>query len=373
VTTHWPDVKGFDRGYSVNYDVTASIDGVSLDTLWGEFVAAQEIWNSTRTAIAALFTYDTTDPSDIIRKEGTAGEFEEQSEFGAPKTARAPIDGLVLGFPYREFDLRIGYTRRFLKNATAEQIRAQHRYALEADNHLLFRETMKALTAPFIPTRPTNLEGNSLYSLYAGAADDKPNSYLGRTFSANHNHFFVSGAATLDGQDLADLIESVQEHGHGLRNTSERVVIFMHPSEGKIARGFRAGVSSSPWDFIPATDAPAYLTDLTVVGDKPAPEYSGIPIFGSYGDALLSESYLIPDGYVVAVATAGANSRRNPLAFRQHPRKESQGLVIIPGTERYPLVGSTYERGFGVAVRNRGAAAVMQIKASGSYVEPFWP
>ncbi|MCB8043602.1 hypothetical protein JM654_03680 [Microbacterium oxydans] len=40
---------------------------------------------------------------------------------------------------------------------------------------------------------------------------------------------------------------------------------------------------------------------------------------------------------------------------------------------RYPLVNSYFTRGFGVGVRHRGAAAVMQIKASGSYQNPTWP
>ena len=36
-----------------------------------------------------------------------------------------------------------------------------------------------------------------------------------------------------------------------------------------------------------------------------------LKIFGSYGDAWLTENYLVPVGYVLAVATAGANSPRS--------------------------------------------------------------
>ena len=376
MTTIFKDIFGADRGFNVSADVlTQSVDGVSLNLLWQEFMEAQSIWNSTRSAVAALFTFPTTDSNDVLRADGTASDFELASEFGQAKTLRAPLNGIHVGFPFDWWDGRIGFTKRFLRNATAEQIRAQHSAALAADNHLVFRETLKAISTPLIPTRPTNLEGASIYSLYAAAADDAPPSYLGRTFAANHNHFFVSGATTIDGPDLAQLVTSIQEHGHGLRGSNERVVIFLHPDEAAIVRGFRAGVGSpaSPWDFIPSVDAPPYLTNLVVVGDTPPAEFNKLPIFGSFGDALLSESYLVPDGYAIAVATAGPGSTRNPLAFRQHPRTESQGLILTPGTERYPLIGSTYERGFGLGVRNRGAAAVMQIKASGSFVAPTIP
>jgi hypothetical protein len=358
------------RGISVYADtLTETIDGVSLNLLWQEFADAQSLWNSTRSAVAALFTFDTTESNDMLRGEGTASDFEKASEFGAPKTIRFTPDGLRVGFPFQWWDARIAYSKRFLRSATAEQIRAQHTAALEADNHLVFREVMTALTTPILnASRPENQEAVGIYSLYAGELT--PPSFLGQTFASSHQHYMVSGAATVDGQDLADLIETIQEHGHGLRASNDRIVIFVHPDEGKVIRGFRAGVAGSPWDFIPSTDAPAYLTDLTVVGDQPSPSFNELTIFGSYGDALLTESYLVPSKYVIAAATGGPGSKRNPLAFREHPRSESQGLLLTPGTERYPLVGSTYERGFGLGVRNMGAAAVMQIKASGSYVAP---
>ncbi|WP_068433325.1 hypothetical protein [Piscicoccus intestinalis] len=71
------------------------------------------------------------------------------------------------------------------------------------------------------------------------------------------------------------------------------------------------------------------------------------------------------------MATSGANSDRNPLAFRQHVRREYQGLRQIPGPNgQYPLAESYYSRGFGVGVRHRGAAAVMQVTASTTYTPP---
>jgi hypothetical protein len=159
----------------------------------------------------------------------------------------------------------------------------------------------------------------------------------------------------------------------------ERVVLMVHPNQGDVIRGLRrdpANADIAPFDFIPSVTAPAYLTDENIVGDQAPAQFNGLPIIGSYGDAWIFESHYVPAGYVLALGTAGPNSARNPLAFRQHVRAESQGLRLIPtgsASTSYPLVESYYERGFGVGVRNRGAAAVMQIKATGTYEPPTWP
>jgi hypothetical protein len=59
------------------------------------------------------------------------------------------------------------------------------------------------------------------------------------------------------------------------------------------------------------------------------------------------------------------------IGVRQHVNAAYQGLRQIAGkVPAYPLQDSFFSRGFGVGVRHRGAAAVMQIKASGSYTGP---
>jgi hypothetical protein len=59
------------------------------------------------------------------------------------------------------------------------------------------------------------------------------------------------------------------------------------------------------------------------------------------------------------------------IGVRQHRNTLYQGLRIIPGYRpAYPLQDSFFQRSFGVGVRHRGSAAVMQIKASGTYDPP---
>lgn len=71
------------------------------------------------------------------------------------------------------------------------------------------------------------------------------------------------------------------------------------------------------------------------------------------------------------MATLGGVEGRAPGGkTEQGPNPSYQGLRHIPGRGPYPVVDSMFARGFGVGVRHRGAAAVCQIKASGSYAAP---
>ena len=374
------DITGADRGFNVGADVlTQTIDGVNLNLLWEEFQDALSLANEQRNLIARLFTFDTNTASDTLPLDTNGWEFEQASEFGTPQSGRVSPEGYLVGFPLEWYDTATRFTRKFLRDATAQQVQAQHVAAIEADNRLLFRHTLTALTSlTTSANRPVNEVGVPIYSLYAGSADDSPPAFAGRTFSSGHNHYLVSGAASVDGGDLRDLIVHIQHHGHGLPSQGERIILMVHPNQGEVIRGLRRDPSNpqtAPFDFIPSVTAPAYLTDLSIVGDQAPSQFNGIPIVGSYGDAWIFESYYIPDGYVLAVGTAGPNRARNPLAFRQHGSAESRGLRLIQGEQssiNYPLINSIYERGFGVGVRNRGASAVMQIKASGSYESPIW-
>lgn len=379
--TMFRDITGADRGFNVGADVlTQTIDGVNLNLLWDEFQAALSLANEQRNLIARLFTFDTNTASDTLPLDANGWEFEKASEFGTPQSGRVSPQGYLVGFPLEWYDTATRFTRKFLRDATAQQVQAQHVAAIEADNRLLFRNTLTALTSlTTSANRPVNENGVPIYSLYAGSADDIPPAFAGRTFSSAHTHYLVSGAATVDGGDLRDLIEHIQHHGHGLPPQGERIILMVHPNQGAVIRGLRRdplAPQTSPFDFIPSVTAPAYLTDLSIVGDQAPSQFNGVPIIGSYGDAWVFESYHIPDGYVLAVGTAGPNRARNPLAFRQHGSAESRGLRLIQGeqsSKNYPLINSIYERGFGVGVRNRGASAVMQIKASGSFDIPTWP
>jgi len=78
----------------------------------------------------------------------------------------------------------------------------------------------------------------------------------------------------------------------------------------------------------------------------------------------LVETDFMPAGYIAVVASEGPDSRANPVGFREHPNLAYRGLRILPGNGSYPLVSSFYSRTFGVGVRHRGAACVVQVTSA---------
>lgn len=356
------------RGYNALGDVIkTSADGQPLDSIWDEMQETLQIRNTSRTAIASLFTYATTLASDTVAQSMTDAEFEESSEYGVPESTRTSPSLVTVGFPLRWYDHGARYTWKFLAEASRSQIEAAHSSALEADNKLIFRKVMGALFSNVNPG-PNDL-GTPVVALWNGDGQAPPE-HANQTFTGTHSHYLTTGTVDLAPKDVEDLIGTVEHHGYGLTENGDRLIVLANPMEAEVIRGFRAGVNDAKFDFIPSTDAPAFITDETIVGDRPPGSFNGLKVVGSYGDAWVVKNEWVPAGYVVAVATSGPNSPSNPLAFREHTRVELQGLKQVPGPGTYPLAESYYVRGFGVGVRHRGAAAVLQVTASTTYTPP---
>jgi len=358
------------RGYNALGDVIKkTVDGRDLNNLWDEFQQTIALRNAQRDAIMNLFTFPTTLAADEVLQGQTGDDFEEASEYGEPKSFRAPSTTLKMGFGFKWYDAATRFTWKYLAEASASQIESVHSAALDADNRLVWRLVMNGLlTKTSIATRPVNEDGVPIFALYDGDTDATPPDFAGQSFAAGHQHYLTSGATVIDGTDLKDVIKHVTHHGFGIGDGS-RVIILCHPTEADTIRGLRV-TGGAPFDFIASSDAPAYLTTLHVVGQQPPTELHGLKIIGSYGNALVVEDFFVPEGYVVAVATGGPGSALNPLGWREHKRPEFRGLRQIGGNSKdYPLVDAFYSRAGGVGVRQRGAAAVMQVTA-GSYESP---
>jgi hypothetical protein len=359
------------RGYNSSADVLkTTIDGQDLNALWAEFQATLDVQNEKQSALASLFSFNTTLASELVAQSFGGDDFEEASEYGKPKGLRAAPEMVKLGYPHKWYDTATRFTWKALSTMSAAQVQSIHAAVLAADNRLVFKKIMQRV---FNPATTVNEDGTSVFGFWNGTEGTPPMSPDGDTFSSTHNHYMISGAASMVSGDVDDLVDTIEHHGYGLRQNGDRVIVFANPAEADEIVGFRVATGAK-FDAIPTTDAPAFITAETIQGQRPPGKFNGLEVACGYGDAWVVSDRQIPAGYLVGLATGGPDSTRNPMGFREAPQPELQGLIQLPGndamSQNYPLIDSTYTRGFGVGTRLRGAGAVMQIKASGSYAVP---
>lgn len=354
------------RGFNSAGDlITTLVDGTDVNTIWNEHNQVLRLHNDKRDALKDFLAFNTTQAGEEVLQVGSLADFELATEYGEPVGARVAPDKVVFGSDFAWKDLALRYTWMFLANAARAELEARTDIALEADNRQVFNKIMQALFNG--NANRVNAEGLTVFGLYNGDGMVPPASE-GNTFTGTHTHYLASGAAVVDGVDLADMLDHIVHHGY-----PGQLLIFANPREMRTIRGFRAGVGTpvSPYDFIPSAGAPAYLSAAEIIGDRAPARVGRIKIEGSFGPAWVSEQPLIPAGYLLAVASDGPNSAYNPVSFRQHPTAALQGLRLVKGrTPDYPLIDSFYLRGFGTGVRHRGAAVVMQITPNAAYTAP---
>jgi hypothetical protein len=346
------------RGYNTAGDILpTTLDGQPLDVLWSEFQTVLDLVNEQRTAVTNLLAFRTTRPSDSVAQVVGDDDFELASEFGEPKGLAGNPNILTTAYKFNDYDAATRFTFRYLRDATAEEIQEKHARALAADNKL----TTNAILGRILdPTEDVNEDGQKVYGLYNGDSMVPPR-HAFETHEAGHTHYLTTAGTALDGGDLDDMANHITHHGYGVGNGS-RLVLLCNPAEMEAIASFRAGVANAKYDFIPSSSAPAYLTAETLVGERPPGSFEGLEVAGGYGRVWVAPTAYMPPGYLVMVATGGANSSLNPLGFREHPNAVHQGLRLLPGNQQnYPLIDSYCTRAFGVGVRHRGAAVVMQV------------
>lgn len=368
---------GGEGGYATEGDVlvNTTADGTDLQVIWDEVAEVVKAWNAERSALTNLLTFNTTNTADAIPQSRSSDSFSESSEYGEPEGIRPPSNYSLMGYQFKDFDLATRWTWKFLRDSSAEQVRAVANYALEADNKLTTGTILQRL---FDPTQGENEWGHPVYGMYNGDTMVPP-AYLGKDFATAHQHYLVSASEIIDSGDLEEAMRNVTEHGYGT-DPNSRLLALMNPAQAEVVSTFKAGVANgansdiiAKHDYIPSAGAPPYLEADQIVGQVAPESYNGLQVQGSYGPVWIVQSDFIPEDYFAVVATYGPNSVNNAIGFRQHPQVQYQNLRSIPGIGPYPLQDSFFQRSFGVGVRRRGQASVTQIKASGDYDVPVIP
>lgn len=372
------DIRGAARGFNSTADLlTQTADGRDLNALWLDYQAVLADYNARRSELVAFLTYGVTEPIVEIPVIGAGADFEEASEYGVPMSIRPGVGHYSMGFPFKWYDLAARFTWQYLADATQEQVDSIQAAAVDSDNRLVFGKVMNGLFNNV--NSAASIKGNN-YTVYRFWNNDGvvPPPFETTTFTGSHQHYMTTGGA-FEAGDLDLLIDNVAHHGYTVAR-GYRLVVLMNKQEVTIARAFRSyaqnnGVKDAThgdWDFIPAQGTAAMLLpqNTVLLGQQPANTLGAMEVVGSYGDVLIVQNGYIPAGYMVAFATGGVDNLNNPLGIRQHTNETLQGMRLVKGPNPdYPIIDSYYVRGFGIGVRQRGAAAVMQVTA-GAYAIP---
>lgn len=357
------------RGYNAFSDVMkTTADGRDIGQLFAEFQAAAQAANEQQQRFIDLLTYRTDKPVvSVMQSLGTDSGFEEASEYGVPTSSRLTPTTLDMAATFKWYDKRVGWTWRYLADASASELEATTNAVISADADLVFNQVMGTVFHD-ANRSVTDRSTGAVYDVLAFANGDGwvPPAYAGNTFAGTHTHYRTSGAATVVSGDLDEIISDFKSHGYSAENGSQ-IVLFVNAEQGDVINGFRVA-SGAKADFVPAQGARFYSKDQ-LVGSQPNATFAGFPVKGAYDEALVIESSRIPAGYVVGLVSGGSNLPSNPLMLREHSRMK--GLQIIPGSnDSYPLIDSYWTRGFGTGVRHRLAGMVMQITANAAYTAP---
>lgn len=363
-------------GYMTEGDIlTHTIDGVDLNQLWAEFIDANTIYNEHKQGMVGLLTYPVLSDIELVPQIGDFN-FEEATEFGIPRGANTNISYYQLAYAYKDYDLKLGYTWKFLRDAPAQQVEAIHTKAIQADQALVFRKSMEAL----FDNRSRQTVINSLtYNVYPLANGDGwvPPTYKGTTFDGNHTHYLKSGNTKVDSSDFEDCVNHLTEHGYGW-DTGTQIVCFANRAEVNEIRKFRFGVANNNsatanYDFIPALGQPALIVPNAegLLGGQAPSVWNGLRVTGSYQDVIIIEEPLLPAGYLLFLSTGGVNADENIVGIREHASPDWRGLKLLPGNQqRYPLIDGYYTHGFGTGIRRRTGAVIMQIGSGATYAAP---
>lgn len=365
-----PPIEGGARGINTEGDVlTQTVDGRPLNEIWAEFQASVNMHNERRQRIVDLLTFPVTQPIEDV-PQITGDDFEEASEFGEPKRIRGG-DYFSLGYDFKWYDVGLGYTWKYLAEATAAQVESLNNMVLEADNRLVFSKVMSAVFSNVNRAATIRNQAVNVYPFY-NADTTVPPAYKGYTFDGTHTHYYRTGSATMDSGDIDDIETHLKHHGYGSQNGSA-LFLMVNSAQSNTIRSFRVATGAS-YDFIPAQGQPPFLLPTNtggIQGGQAASVYQGLNVIGTYGKFTIIEEDYIPAGYLFGFATGGEQQATNPVGLREHQNPGLRGLRLVKGrTQDYPLVDSFYQHGLGTGVRHRGAGVVAQIATAGAYVVP---
>ncbi len=282
------------------------------------------------------------------------GEMNETDEFGNAPTQKTGNSATV-AFPLRGYQFNLGWTRKFLENATPADLAQMVLNAEKADLRGIQKGIKQAvyLSANYnFVDRLVDRVTLAVKRLANADGDPIPDGPNGETFDgATHTHYLAN--AGWDAAKLLDTINTVVEHGHG---GQVRVAIARADEASvKALAGFEK--YEDPRVIFRVSDTPGQTLDITRLDNR------AIGIFGA------AEVWVKPWAISKYAFAWDKGGTMKPLVYRQRTAKALRGLRIAAELAEYPLFARIMENEYGFGVWNRTNGAVLFADGA-AYTDP---
>ena len=203
-----------------------------------------------------------------------------RASLACPKGVAPPPDDLKVGYTFIDYDKAARFTWRFLRDATAEQVRSVVTRIFAGDNQLVNGLVLRRLVRP---GRRRQRFRHRVFGLWNGRDGIAPPAYMGVTFPATRRITSLPARQLLIQADIEDCMRAY--HRQRLRGQpGSQLIILANPAEGELIQGWRAGVESrdrraeSEVRLHPELKCAAVPTSENVVGAIPPPDYHGLKV-----------------------------------------------------------------------------------------------
>jgi hypothetical protein len=332
---------------------TGSVLDVGTENVAAALQADLDAWNGLVRDAVSFLAEPTTER--IFRDgEGDSGTMEEADEY-SQGIGKKVSGGGNLGVPLRKHQRNVGWTLDALKVATPADLARQYIAVRTAHQKAIYTRLRQAL---FTPTNATvadklvdrvDLPVKALINADGFPIDTGPN---GESFnSATHTHYDAN--ATLTAATIDALVTDVLEH-----TNDGNIQLIISETNAATVQALTGFVALST--ALIQSDGAGIITTQRLETTRTSNRVIGY-WRGAY------PIWVKPWGVANYMLAVDAN--RRPLAFRERENAALRGLRLVQKHEHSPLVVDFMEAEFGLAVRRRTAAAVLQFN-NGTYSAP---
>jgi hypothetical protein len=309
-------------------------DDVDTRMLYKEFQEGVQIYNEVEWNLMSQFVRKTT--KETVRVWQRNMEFLTASEGYMEDWQK--LKAMEISIPLEEFELGFAFTKKFIQESNADELKETQAEALRADERLMAKRFFYRVLTPGTGAQSIGWwDGNM-----AAASVNGPPSWKGNAFGTSHNHYDASGSTSIALSDFSAIKKEIRQHGY-----AGPLYLFMNLDEVEACENLAGWTSAMTPNSI-----------IETVATK------GFEVIKQFQGLTLIQDDWIPSGYLACI-----EARVKPITMREPLNAKARGLKLWEGPfTNYPLAESYYSHRFDMGVVHRGAGAVRRL--AGAWATP---